>query len=138
MKLSDCRIYEIARKSRFSHPFSVHASARANNGISEMFHPKTRNCSLIVTTIISYSAIWELIVRGLILSTVFPFNISLGINYALVFVILSPILAIVVWVWLNPSNVFPDTYISLIKGMRVSVFNECGGSRHKKFQCLQR
>jgi hypothetical protein len=62
--------------------------------------------ALVITTVISYLAVWEFFVRDLLTSFVFPYGWSPLINYVLVFVTLSPVLFAIGWAWLNRGKRF--------------------------------
>jgi hypothetical protein len=57
--------------------------------------------ALIITTVISYLAVWEFFVRDLLLSIVFPYSLTPSLNYVIAFVTLLPIFAAVIWAWRN-------------------------------------
>jgi hypothetical protein len=55
--------------------------------------------ALIVSLIISYAAVWEFFVRDIVTNIKFPSGLSPDLNFALSFVALFPIFAIIVWGW---------------------------------------
>jgi hypothetical protein len=62
--------------------------------------------ALIITTVISYLAVWEFFVRDLLQTVVFPLSLSPNLNYLLVIITLLPIFAAVVWAWRNRGKRF--------------------------------
>jgi hypothetical protein len=57
--------------------------------------------ALIVSIIISYTAVWEYFVRDIIAGVEFPLGLSPDLNFALSIIALGPIFAIVIWGWRN-------------------------------------
>ncbi len=55
--------------------------------------------ALVVSIIISYTAVWEFFVRDIIVNVKFPFGLSPDLNFALSAIALIPIFVTVVWGW---------------------------------------
>jgi hypothetical protein len=55
--------------------------------------------TLVVSTVISYLAVWEFLAREFILSLAFPKGLSPGLNYLLLLLSLAPVFAAVLWAW---------------------------------------
>jgi hypothetical protein len=55
--------------------------------------------ALIVSIIISYTAVWEFFVREIIANVEFPLGLSPDLNFALSIVALLPIFVTVIWGW---------------------------------------
>jgi hypothetical protein len=55
--------------------------------------------ALVVSIIISYTAVWEYFVRDIIATVEFPLGLSPDLNFALSIVALVPIFVIVIWGW---------------------------------------
>jgi hypothetical protein len=55
--------------------------------------------ALVVSIIISYTAVWEFFVRDIIANVKFPFGLSPDLNFALSVIALIPIFVTVVWGW---------------------------------------
>ncbi len=80
---------------------------RAHIDILEIFNTRRIEIlALIITSVISYLAVWEFFVRDLLQSIVFPSSLSPSLNYVLVFVTLSPVYAAVTWAWINRGKRF--------------------------------
>lgn len=82
-------------------------SHRAHIDILEIYNTrKIEFLALVVTVIISYLAVWEFFVRDLLISLVFPYGFSPGLNYLLVIVTLMPVFATVIWAWIKRGTYF--------------------------------
>ena len=55
--------------------------------------------ALVISIIISYTAVWEFFVRELIIGIKFPLGLSPDLNFALTIVALIPIFVTVIWGW---------------------------------------
>jgi hypothetical protein len=62
--------------------------------------------ALIITTVISYLAVWEFFVRDLLLSISFPYGLTPNLNYLVTLVTLLPAFAAVIWAWRNRGKRF--------------------------------
>ncbi len=82
-------------------------SRRAHIDILEIYNTrKIAILALIITTIISYLAVWEFFVRDLIANIVFPNRFSPSLNYLLVIITLLPVFATVGWAWFKREIYF--------------------------------
>ena len=80
---------------------------RAHIDILEIFNTRRIEVlALVITSVISYLAVWEFFVRELLLSIVFGRGLSPGLNYVLVFLTLVPIFTTIVWAWANRGKRF--------------------------------
>jgi hypothetical protein len=55
--------------------------------------------ALVVSTVISYLAVWEFLAREFILNFVFPSGLSPALNYVTLLLSLSPVFVAVFWAW---------------------------------------
>jgi hypothetical protein len=55
--------------------------------------------ALVISLIISYTAVWEYFVRDIIAGVKFPLGLSPDLNFALSIIALVPIFVIVIWGW---------------------------------------
>jgi hypothetical protein len=55
--------------------------------------------ALVVSTVISYLAVWEFLAREFILNFVFPSGLSPALNYVTLLLSLFPVFAAVLWAW---------------------------------------
>jgi hypothetical protein len=62
--------------------------------------------ALVISIIISYTAVWEYFVRDIIAGVKFPLGLSPDLNFALSIIALVPIFVIVIWGWRHrlPEN----------------------------------
>ena len=82
-------------------------SHRAHIDILEIYNTrKIEVMALVITAVISYIAVWEFFVRDLLVSFVFPSNLSPLLNYLLVILTLLPVFVIVVWAWAKRKSYF--------------------------------
>lgn len=82
-------------------------SHRAHIDILEIYNTrKIEVLALVVTVIISYLAVWEFFVRDLLISLVFPYGWSPGLNYLLVTITLLPVFVTVIWAWIKRGTYF--------------------------------
>ncbi|HTY74126.1 MAG TPA: hypothetical protein VMD05_01005 [Candidatus Nanoarchaeia archaeon] len=80
---------------------------RAHIDILEIYNTRRIEVlALVITSVISYLAVWEFFVRDLLLSIVFPSGLSPGLNYVLVLITLVPVFSAVVWAWANRGKRF--------------------------------
>ena len=80
---------------------------RAHIDILEIFNTRRIEVlALVITSVISYLAVWEFFVRELVASIVFPSGLSPILNYGLVLLTLVPVFAAVVWAWVNRGKRF--------------------------------
>jgi len=80
---------------------------RAHIDILEIFNTRRIEVlALVITSVISYLAVWEFFVRDLLLSIVFPSGLSPALNYVLVLLTLVPVFSAVVWAWANRGKRF--------------------------------
>ncbi len=62
--------------------------------------------ALIITTVISYLAVWEFFVRDLLAGIIFPYHLTPNLNYLLILVALLPVFIAVSWAWRNRGKRF--------------------------------
>ena len=87
----------------------VAESHRAHIDILEIYNSrKIEFLALIITVVISYLAVWEFFVKDLLISIVFPYGLSPGLNYLSVALTLLPVIAAVTWAWLRRATYFQN------------------------------
>ena len=82
-------------------------SHRAHIDILEIYNTrKIEILALVITAVISYLAVWEFFVRDLLISLVFPDDLSPVLNYLLVVLTLLPVFSIASWAWVRRKSYF--------------------------------
>jgi len=82
-------------------------SHRAHIDILEIYNTrKIEVLAMVLTTVISYLAVWEFFVRDIIVGLSFPGGLSPYLNYSLVVLTLLPVFAITVWAWIRRKRYF--------------------------------
>ncbi len=80
---------------------------RAHIDILEIYNTRRIEVlAVVITTVISYLAVWEFFVLDLVISVVFPFNLSPNLNYAVIVAMLIPVFYAVFWTWRNRGKRF--------------------------------
>ncbi len=80
---------------------------RAHIDILEIYNTRRIEVlAVVITTVISYLAVWEFFVRDLVISVVFPYNLSPNLNYVIVIAMLLPVFYAVFWTWRNRGKRF--------------------------------
>jgi len=82
-------------------------SHRAHIDILEIYNTrKIEILALVITAVVSYIAVWEFFFRDLLVSLVFPYGLSPGLNYVLVALTLLPVFATLAWAWFRRKSYF--------------------------------